>query len=224
MLRHYEIAVIFQPELEEAALAAQTERVEELISANGGSIVRTDRWGKRRLAYEIRKKREGYYVFWYAALPAAAPREIERNLRLSEDVLRFMLTRLEHAPEAPAESTPDTTEAAAPDTADAAAPDTADAAAPDTADAAAPETADAAAPETADAAAPDTADAAAPGTADAAAPDTDEVAVPDTAEATVSESADAAPPPGDEPATVVAEAEEVDDAENDGDDKSEGQL
>ena len=98
MTRNYEIAVIFHPDLDDDGLAAQVERVEGLVAADDGSVVSTTRWGKRRLAYEIRKKREGYYYFWYAALPASAPQEIERNLRLNEEVMRFMLTRIDTFP------------------------------------------------------------------------------------------------------------------------------
>ncbi len=98
MTRNYEIAVIFHPDLDDDRLATQVERVEGLVAADDGSIVSTNRWGKRRLAYEIRKKREGFYYFWYAALPASAPQEIERNLRLNEEVMRFMLTRVDAFP------------------------------------------------------------------------------------------------------------------------------
>jgi len=98
LTRKYEIAVIFHPDLDDDGLAAQVERVEGLVAADDGSVVSTTRWGKRRLAYEIRKKREGYYYFWYAALPASAPQVIERNLRLNEEVMRFMLTRIDTFP------------------------------------------------------------------------------------------------------------------------------
>ena len=99
LTRNYEIAVIFHPDLDDDGLAAQVERVEGLVAADDGSIVSTNRWGKRRLAYEIRKKREGFYYFWYVALPASAPQEIERNLRLNEEVMRFMLTRVDALPQ-----------------------------------------------------------------------------------------------------------------------------
>ncbi len=99
LTRNYEIAVIFHPDLDDDALAAQVERVKGLVAADDGSIISTNRWGKRRLAYEIRKKHEGYYCFWYTALSASAPQEIERNLRLNEEVMRFMLTRVDEIPQ-----------------------------------------------------------------------------------------------------------------------------
>jgi len=66
------------------------------VEANeNGTVTKIDRWGRRRLAYEIDKQREGYYVFYYADIDAANLPELERNLRLSPSVLRYLLVRQE---------------------------------------------------------------------------------------------------------------------------------
>lgn len=96
-MRNYEIAYIADPDLDEAALTALDEKVKGWIEGAGGSVVKVDRWGKRRLAYTIKKRHDGHYVFVQAALPSAAITPLERNLRLAEPVLRFMITLQEAA-------------------------------------------------------------------------------------------------------------------------------
>jgi small subunit ribosomal protein S6 len=90
-LRNYEVAYITDPDLDEASLAALEEKVKGWIEAAGGQVAKVDRWGKRRLAYPIKKRLDGYYYFFYAALPPQASSALERDLRLSEQILRFMV-------------------------------------------------------------------------------------------------------------------------------------
>ena len=97
-MRDYEIASILSLNLDESGLAALTERIASWIAAAGGEVASVDNWGRRKLAYPIKKQREGHYVFWSASLPPAAPAEIERQMRLNEDVLRFMVVRAELPP------------------------------------------------------------------------------------------------------------------------------
>jgi len=97
-MRDYEIASILSLDLDESGLAALTERIASWIAAAGGEVASVDNWGRRKLAYPIKKQQEGHYVFWYASLPPAAPAEIERQMRLNEDVLRFMVVRAELPP------------------------------------------------------------------------------------------------------------------------------
>ena len=94
-MRDYEIATILNLDLDESGLAALTEAIEGWIVAAGGEVAVVDDWGRRKLAYPIMKQREGRYVFWYAVLPPTAPAELERQMNLNEDVLRFMVTRAE---------------------------------------------------------------------------------------------------------------------------------
>lgn len=92
MLRNYELAYIADPDLDEEALGALEERVKSSIEAANGQIANVDRWGKRKLAYPIRKRSEGYYFIFETAMPPEAGRAIERDLGLSEQVLRYLLT------------------------------------------------------------------------------------------------------------------------------------
>ena len=81
--------------MDEASQASLIESIESWISDSGGDIARVDNWGRRKLAYPIRRNYEGHYVFWYAKLSPTAPAGLERQMRLSEDVIRFMITRSE---------------------------------------------------------------------------------------------------------------------------------
>lgn len=92
MLRKYELAYIADPDLDEEALGALEERITGWIEAADGKILNMDRWGKRKLAYAIRKRSEGYYYILETEMPPNAGRAIERDLGLSEQVLRYLLT------------------------------------------------------------------------------------------------------------------------------------
>lgn len=96
-MRNYEIVYIADPDLDENALTALEEKIKGWVEAAGGSIVKVDRWGKRRLAYTIKKRRDGHYVFVDVVLPPQAGTVVERNLRLTEQILRFMITLQEAA-------------------------------------------------------------------------------------------------------------------------------
>jgi small subunit ribosomal protein S6 len=91
-MRNYEVAFIADPDLEEEALEELEARVKGWIESAGGTTNKFDRWGKRRLAYPINKKNDGYYVFINVEMPPHAGTLIERDLRLSEQILRFMIT------------------------------------------------------------------------------------------------------------------------------------
>ena len=97
-MRQYEIGVILDADMDEAALPAMSEKIEGWITGEGGTVNHTEQKLKRRLADPINKKTEGHYVFWYANLPANGSAEIERNLSLEEDVLRFMVIRNDFTP------------------------------------------------------------------------------------------------------------------------------
>jgi small subunit ribosomal protein S6 len=92
-MRNYEVAFIAHPELDEAALAALVEKAQSWVTTAGGQVVKTDIWGRRHLAYPIRKQKEGQYVLLEAQLEGQATREIERNLRLTEQIMRFQIIR-----------------------------------------------------------------------------------------------------------------------------------
>ena len=94
-MRNYEVALIAHPDLNEEALAGLVDRVKGWIAAAGGVVGDVDVQGRRRLAYTIRRQTEGQYVYVPAQMPAAASREVERNLRLTEPIMRFMITLVE---------------------------------------------------------------------------------------------------------------------------------
>ena len=94
-MRNYEVALIAHPDLNDEALAGLVDRIKGWITAAGGTVGNVDLWGRRRLAYRIHKHHEGQYVFVPAQMPPLATRELERNLRLTEPILRFLITQAE---------------------------------------------------------------------------------------------------------------------------------
>lgn len=91
-MRNYELVCIIQPDLDETAFKGAIERVQSWVTDTGGSVDKVDVWGRRRLAYEIRKQREGQYVLMNVTLDPASTSNLERNIRFLEPVLRHMLT------------------------------------------------------------------------------------------------------------------------------------
>lgn len=93
-MRNYELVCIVQPELDETAFKGVIERVSNWVTEAGGSVEKVDIWGRRRLAYQIRKQREGQYVLLNVSLDPKATSELERNIRYLETVLRHMLVAM----------------------------------------------------------------------------------------------------------------------------------
>ena len=95
MMNRYEMIYIIDTGLEEAARKELIEKVSALIANNGGEIEKVDEtWGKRRLAYAIDYKTEGWYVLVTFKAPVELPRELERNLQINENVLRYLVIKL----------------------------------------------------------------------------------------------------------------------------------
>ncbi|MEW5868946.1 MAG: 30S ribosomal protein S6 [Chloroflexota bacterium] len=90
-MREYELTIIVQADLDENAFTEVINRVAGWITDSGGQVTKTDLWGKRQLAYPIRKQSEGYYVLMLINIDAKFGAELERNLRFLEPVLRFLL-------------------------------------------------------------------------------------------------------------------------------------
>jgi len=93
-MRSYELGVVLHPALEEASVTQAIEKVSQYLKT-GGTVTSVNVWGKRRLAYQIRRQQEGTYVFLQAQLEARAIRELERNLKLDENVLRYLLVQMQ---------------------------------------------------------------------------------------------------------------------------------
>ena len=100
-MREYELTYIVRPDIDDEAVAAVAARIEQTITGNGGRVLKADSWGKRRLAYPVRRYVEGTYILLHTELTDKAIRETERQIKLSEDVIRHLLVRVEPA-EAPA--------------------------------------------------------------------------------------------------------------------------
>ncbi len=92
-MRDYELTLVVRPDVEDTGLAALLEKIKGLITTAGGQGIQVEPWGRRHLAYPIKKITEAQYFLIRAQLPAQALRELERNLRLTEEVLRFLLVR-----------------------------------------------------------------------------------------------------------------------------------
>ena len=94
-LRDYELVLIISPEVVEEKLDATIDNVSQFITGKGGIISNVERWGKRRLAYPIEHFMEGSYVLTRFSLKPALSKELETNLRISEEVLRHLLVKIE---------------------------------------------------------------------------------------------------------------------------------
>lgn len=92
-LRDYELVLIVVPQLDDEGLATFTERVSGWITAVNGTVTGTNVWGRRQLAYAIRKHTEGIYVMVNFQLAPGATRELERNLKLDEQIIRHLIVR-----------------------------------------------------------------------------------------------------------------------------------
>lgn len=90
----YETLFIINPELEESEITKTIELVQDVIVAGGGTVLKIDKWGRRQLAYEIQKKREGYYVLLYFQAPAEALPELNRRYKLTDAIMRNMILQL----------------------------------------------------------------------------------------------------------------------------------
>lgn len=92
-MNKYEAMYIVIPEMEDEAIKGVIEKFSGIITANGGEIEKTDEWGRKKLAYPIDYKTEGYYVLVNFAAAPELPRELERNFRNDESILRYMVVR-----------------------------------------------------------------------------------------------------------------------------------
>ena len=94
-MNQYEVLYVITPELDDEANQSVQDKFAKIITDNGGEIEKTDVWGKRRLAYAIDYKTEGFYVLVNFNANPELPRELERNLRNDKRIMRYMVTRKE---------------------------------------------------------------------------------------------------------------------------------
>ena len=93
-MRPYEVMVILDATLEESAVQVVIDRATELVTSSGGSVARVDKWGKRRFAYEIHHRVEGFYALLEVAVGTDGLAEVDRALRLSDEVIRHKIVRV----------------------------------------------------------------------------------------------------------------------------------
>lgn len=92
-MRAYELMIIFDAALDESAVQNYLNRIEAQASESGGTVERADKWGVRRFAYEMKHRWEGFYVVLEVLAPTSLD-ELDRNLRLADEVLRHKFMRL----------------------------------------------------------------------------------------------------------------------------------
>lgn len=96
-MNKYELALVVNAKIEDEDRAAVVEKAKEYIARFGGAVTNVDEWGKKRLAYEIQKMREGYYYFIQFDAEADCPGQLENRVRIMDNVLRFLCVKQEEA-------------------------------------------------------------------------------------------------------------------------------
>jgi small subunit ribosomal protein S6 len=91
-VNQYEVAVLYHPDLE-VDLSKAEERVTKIFTANGGKVVNTDNWGKRKLAYPIARQEYAVYVFYTVEMPGEGVKKVESTLNITDEVIRYLITR-----------------------------------------------------------------------------------------------------------------------------------
>ena len=91
-MNQYEIAVLYHPDLE-VDLTKAEDRVTKIFTDNGGKVTNTDNWGKRKLAYPIKRNEHAVYVFYTVELPGESVKKVESTLNITDEVIRFLITR-----------------------------------------------------------------------------------------------------------------------------------
>ena len=89
-MKKYEMMVILKPMLPEDIRSGVMQRLEKLITSHKGKVIKSDIWGKRHLAYPMKKHEEGYYIIYTMEMPAVAASELQKEIKLLPDVLRFL--------------------------------------------------------------------------------------------------------------------------------------
>ena len=94
-MNKYELALVVNAKIEDDVRTATVEKAKEYITRFGGNVTEVEDWGKKRLAYEVQKMREGFYYFIQFEAEASAPAEIEQHIRIMDNVLRFLCVNVE---------------------------------------------------------------------------------------------------------------------------------
>ena len=96
-MNKYELTVVVNAKIEDDVRVATVEKVKEYVARYGGTVTNVDEWGKKRLAYEIQKMKEGFYYIVQFDAPTTAPAEIESRIRIMDNVMRYLVVKREEA-------------------------------------------------------------------------------------------------------------------------------
>jgi small subunit ribosomal protein S6 len=92
-VRDYELGIVLSPEASEEQTKAILDRVSQVVQTNGGQVVKVNAWGRRRLAYPIERHRDGLYFFLDLSLTPQSVLEVDRNLKVTEEVIRHLIVK-----------------------------------------------------------------------------------------------------------------------------------
>ena len=92
-MNKYELCVVLNAKIEDEERAAVLEKIKGYVTRFGGTITNVDEWGRKKLAYEVQKMKEGFYYFIQFDAETDAPREIENRVRIMENVMRFLVVK-----------------------------------------------------------------------------------------------------------------------------------
>ena len=92
-MNKYELALVVNAKIDDEARTATVEKVKEYIARFGGTVTNIDEWGKKRLAYEVQKMREGFYYFIQFDADSSCPGELEQRVRIMDNVIRYLCIR-----------------------------------------------------------------------------------------------------------------------------------
>ncbi|MFR4351785.1 MAG: 30S ribosomal protein S6 [Roseburia sp.] len=96
-MNKYELALVISAKIEDDARTAAVEKAKEYITRAGGTVTEVEEWGKKRLAYEVQKMNEGYYYFIQFEAASNVPAAVEQDVRIMDNVLRFLCVRKDEA-------------------------------------------------------------------------------------------------------------------------------
>ena len=91
----YELALVVNAKIEDEAREAVAEKAKSYVARYGGTVTEVEEWGKKRLAYEVQKMREGFYYFIQFEADATCPAEVERHVRIMDNVMRYLVVKKE---------------------------------------------------------------------------------------------------------------------------------
>ena len=91
----YELALVMNAKIEDEAREAVVEKAKIYVAGYGGTVTEVEEWGKKRLAYEVQKMREGFYYFIQFEADATCPAEVERHVRIMDNVMRYLVVKKE---------------------------------------------------------------------------------------------------------------------------------